>query len=159
MSEHVTADHVVQGAIAGFAATAPMSAAMDLMHRKLPAWEQYPLPPSEITAEITDRLGVSGTVQPEEHTALTLVNHFAYGAAAGALYPLLASRLPLAPALRGVAYGLGVWTVSYLGLLPGLGVLRPATEHPPERNALMVAAHVIWGAALGVLADRMAEER
>jgi hypothetical protein len=27
----------------------------------------------------------------------------------------------------------------------------PATRHPPRRNALMVAAHVVWGGVLGAL--------
>ena len=58
-----------------------------------------------------------------------------------------------------MAYGLAVWTTGYLGLLPALGALRPATEHPPRRTALMIAAHVVWGAALGLLADRNARRR
>jgi hypothetical protein len=51
--------------------------------------------------------------------------------------------------MTGVALGLGVWTASYLGVLPALGILRPATEHPARRTALMIAAHVVWGSALG----------
>jgi hypothetical protein len=32
---------------------------------------------------------------------------------------------------------------------------RSAEQHPPRRNALMVAAYVVWGAALGaILASR-----
>jgi len=42
-----------------------------------------------------------------------------------------------------------VWGGSYLGLLPSLGILRPATDHPAQRNALMIAAHLVWGATLG----------
>lgn len=42
-----------------------------------------------------------------------------------------------------------VWSGSYLGLLPALNILPPATEHPPGRNALMIAAHVVWGSVLG----------
>jgi uncharacterized membrane protein YagU involved in acid resistance len=57
--------------------------------------------------------------------------------------------------VNGVAYGLGVWTASYLGLLPALGLLAPATEHPARRNALMIAAHVVWGASLGITAKRL----
>jgi putative membrane protein len=46
-----------------------------------------------------------------------------------------------------------VWAGSYLGLLPVLGILSPATRHPTGRNALMIAAHIIWGATLGILTD------
>lgn len=141
---------MLRGGLAGFAATAPMTLAMDLMHRRLPARERYPLPPSEITEELTSRAGLADDLSPAEHTALTMANHFAYGAATGALYPLVADRLPGGAAAKGVVYGLGVWAASYLGLLPSLGILTPASEHPRERNALMIAAHVVWGAALGL---------
>lgn len=141
---------MVRGGLAGFVATAPMTLAMDLMHRRLPAWERYPLPPSEITEALESRAGVADDLSPGEHAALTMANHFAYGAATGALYPLVADRLPGGAAAKGIVYGLGVWTASYLGLLPSLGILTPAAEHPRERNALMIAAHVVWGAALGI---------
>jgi putative membrane protein len=45
--------------------------------------------------------------------------------------------------------------VSYLGLLPALGILRPATEHPERRNALMIVAHLIWGSITGLIVARM----
>jgi hypothetical protein len=51
--------------------------------------------------------------------------------------------------MKGAAYGVAVWTGSYLGWIPTLGLLKPATRHPAERNALMLAAHLVWGAALG----------
>lgn len=155
MHEHDHGNAVLPGALAGLLATLPMTVAMELMHRQLPAWERYPLPPSEITERVTDELGLQEGMTEEDHLALTLVNHFAYGAAAGALYDPLMRHVPLPPAMRGVAFGLGVWTVSYLGLLPALGILRPATKHPAERNALMISAHVVWGAALGLLTEQL----
>jgi hypothetical protein len=36
-----------------------------------------------------------------------------------------------------------------------LKLLRPATAHPPARNALMIAVRVVWGATLGLAADRL----
>jgi len=44
-----------------------------------------------------------------------------------------------------------VWSTSYLVLLPALRLLRPATKAPPRRNALMIAAHLVWGGALGLV--------
>ena len=32
------------------------------------------------------------------------------------------------------------------GWIPAMGVLSPAHRHPPARNALMIAAHLVWGA-------------
>jgi putative membrane protein len=46
-----------------------------------------------------------------------------------------------------------VWTISYVGLLPLSGLFEPATEQPARRNALMIAAHVVWGLGLGVLTE------
>ena len=28
-----------------------------------------------------------------------------------------------------------------------MGNLKPATEHPPRRNLLMIGVHIVWGAA------------
>ena len=86
-----------------------------------------------------------GDVTPATRSALTLLAHFGYGGAAGAIYAGAGKRLPGGPALRGLFFGLLVWTVSYLGLLPSLRVLKPATEHPVRRSALMIGAHFVWG--------------
>jgi putative membrane protein len=87
---------------------------------------------------------------------------------AGGVYALLADRfhqpirqIPLPPAVRaasiGSLYGLLVWTASYLGWLPAVGILAPATRHPARRNALMIVAHLIWSATLGLLVERTAD--
>lgn len=144
---------ILTGAAAGFAATAPMTAAMIMMHRALPRREQYPLPPRLITERIADDTGVSEAMDETQMTAATLAAHFGYGAACGAIYGAAADEIDASPMVKGVVWGLIVWTGSHLGLLPALGILTPATQHPARRNALMIAAHVIWGAALGAGAN------
>ena len=146
---------LARGGVAGFLATLPMTLAMEGMHALLPWWERYPLPPREITEEVEEVAGLRGSLDEPQQVAVTLVNHFAYGAGAGAIYGALARGVPAPPALKGAAFGLGVWSVSYLGLMPALGVLSPATEHPGRRNALMIAAHLVWGSATGLLFDRL----
>ncbi|MDB5294329.1 MAG: hypothetical protein JWO31_312, partial [Phycisphaerales bacterium] len=84
--------------------------------------------------------------------------HFAFGAAAGAAYAATAGRLPGPPAVKGSAFGVGVWAASYLGWLPAVGLLPPATEESARRNLIMIGAHVVWGAAAGVLHDRIARQ-
>ena len=145
------------GAVAGFAATAPMTVAMELMHRRLPWWERYPLPPSQIVSRLAKATGLRKHMDRQEHLAVTIVSHFAYGAAAGAGYALVARPLPLPAALKGILFGLVVWTVSYLGWLPSVSILPSATEQPQRRNALMIAAHVVWGLVMGTLVDRLQE--
>lgn len=141
------------GAIAGFVATAPMTAVMMALHRLLPWLERYPLPPSQITTRMTERLGFRGRVDKREHLALTTLAHFGYGAAAGAVYGPIAARWRPAPLVGGIAFALAVWLASYMGLLPALALVSPASEHPTRRNALMIFAHIVWGSALGLLMD------
>ncbi|HXK33408.1 MAG TPA: DUF1440 domain-containing protein [Dehalococcoidia bacterium] len=138
------------GALAGAAATAPMTLLMGRLHRRLPPQEQYPLPPREITMEVAQRAGVVDDLDEAQRAWTTLAAHFGYGAAMGALYAL-APRAVARPRIgRGVTYALGVWGGSYLGWLPGTGIYPPATEQPPRRNGLMIAAHVVWGAAFAL---------
>jgi uncharacterized membrane protein YagU involved in acid resistance len=135
-----------------------MTLAMVAMHRVLPRRQQYRLPPRQVTMSILSSKVAKRELEEPERANATLVSHFAYGAACGALYAPLASRLRPPGAGAGVAHGLAVWTVSYLGLLPALRILEPATRHPAERNLLMIAAHVVWGATAGALVERMLKE-
>lgn len=141
---------ILAGLVSGALATVPMTLAMKALHRQLPPEERYPLPPAEITAKLGEEVGMPEKPHTSSQLALTLAAHFGYGAAAGGLYAPLARRLPGHPLAKGIGFGLTVWTVSYLGLLPSLGILTPATEHPARRNALMIAVHVLWGAVLGL---------
>jgi uncharacterized membrane protein YagU involved in acid resistance len=139
---------LIHGAIAGLTATVPMSAAMEIGADQLPKHERYPLPPRLITKQLARRAGVHNQLDESETMALTLAAHFGYGAAMGAMYSAITPWKWTGPT-TGVAFGLGVWAGSYLGALPALGILKPATEHPARRNLLMIAAHVVWGSALG----------
>jgi len=126
---------LVIGGIAGFVATMAMTAAMRRLHAKLPAKERYPLTPREI---------VDSTLAPPPARApdLTLAAHFAYGAACGAL---LAAASPRIGRLGGAAAGGGIWLASYMGWVPAIGALEPATGHPLRRNLVMLTAHFAWG--------------
>ncbi|MDQ3460891.1 MAG: DUF1440 domain-containing protein [Deinococcota bacterium] len=148
-------ERLLKGALAGLLATVPMTLAMTAMHRALPEHEQYPLPPKRIAMKLADEVGIKDDLDEGERNALTMVAHFDYGATVGALYGLAERSLPGSPAVKGVGFGLAVWTVSYLGLLPAAGILRSATEQPPRRNALMIAAHLVWGASLGLGYERL----
>ena len=128
---------------------------MEAAHRYLPADEQYPLPPREITEVVTQQATQGPRVAAGTTTALTYLAHFGMGSAAGTLYGVAAPLLPGSSLVRGIGYGLCVWAGNYLGLLPALDILRPATEHPPQRNELMIAAHILWGATLSMIADQV----
>jgi len=150
-------DSPIAGGIAGLVATVPMSIAMLALRKWLPHYQRYELPPRQITKRTTKKLGFGKHLEKEHHSALSVVAHFGYGTATGTLYAPVARRLPLPPVASGIAYGLFVWAVSYLGLLPALGLLAPATEHPAQRNVLMIVSHIIWGAVLGLVVDWLGE--
>ena len=146
------------GALAGLIATVPMTAVMALGHRfLLPPRERYDLPPRQITLRTVEKTGVdvSRDLNENERRAATLIAHYGFGAAAGALYaaaPRILGR-ERHPDAAGVGWGLAVWAGSYQGWLPAAKILRPATEQPARRTLLMIGAHVVWGAVLGIAAD------
>ena len=97
------------------------------------------------------RAGFAHEIDESQRLELTLAAHVGYGTTVGALYGPLSQRVKGPAVVKGMGYGVVVWAVSYLGLLPALGLMRPATQHAPQRNALMIAAHLVWGATLGLL--------
>lgn len=54
---------LLAGAIGGLIATAPMTVFMLAAHRFLPWFEQYPLPPREITEELAERVGIEENIR------------------------------------------------------------------------------------------------
>jgi uncharacterized membrane protein YagU involved in acid resistance len=152
----------LKGALAGFVATGPMTIFMLATQRFLPKGQQYELPPEIITKELAHRAHVRQHMNKGQVLAATLVSHFAYGAAMGMLYSpfsLLAKKIALPVLVNGVLFGLVVWAGSYLGLLPLLGMSESGQREPGRRNLMMIAAHVVWGSALGALADLLVRER
>ncbi len=145
---------VLAGLAAGCIATAPMTLFMALAFQALPAGEKYPLPPREITIDLADKAGVDEALGETSRRGLTFVAHFGYGAAMGALYGWVTPVVPGPELAKGVVFGLLVWAASYLVVLPALGILAPATWHPVRRTALMIAAHVVWGAFLAWMVAR-----
>jgi hypothetical protein len=133
---------LLMGAIAGFAGTLAMTSAMSRLHRRLPAKERYPLTPREIVDSTAKQAEVALT--DEGAIDVATAAHFTYGAAAGSL---IAAANPRIGPVTGAVAGVGVWMASYLGWIPGAGILKPATLHPRGRNALMLGVHLVWGAA------------
>lgn len=136
------ASRMMIGAIAGFVATGAMTAAMNRIYRHLPRKERYPLPPRELIDSAEEGLGLP--LGNETSIDATLAGHFGYGAAAGSL--IGAANVGMSP-ISGALAGVAVWMASYLGWIPAVGLLKPATRHPPRRDLLMLGAHLVWGAA------------
>lgn len=143
------------GALAGAAATVPMTVVMSWLHQQLPRRERYPLEPSLIVQRLERAVGLDARIGVTAHMGVALLAHLGMGMTAGALYPAFARRAPVSPLVGGVLFGLLVWLVNYDGLLPALRILPPDGVRPPRRTGLIVAAHVVWGGALGLLVQRL----
>jgi uncharacterized membrane protein YagU involved in acid resistance len=138
--------NAVAGAFSGVAAMGPMTVIMDFGSQIFSRNGEPAPPPRKAAKEIVKKTG--SHLSANQKRALTIAAHYGYGAAVGAVYGLLFHGRHR-NALTGSAYGLAVWTGSNIRLLPTMNILQPPTKHPVERNALMVAAHLAWGAFLG----------
>lgn len=130
------------GGLAGIVGTLAMTAAMRRLHRRLPEEERYPLTPREIVDSASAQADLPLADEPAKD--ITVAAHFAYGAAMGAL---IAAMNPDPGKRGGAVAGVAVWLASYMGWIPAVGTLEPATRHPARRNALMIGVHVVWGSA------------
>lgn len=139
---------IVDGALAGLIATVPMTIVMLVLQQLLPGEEDEPLPPEQITTSVQKRTGAEKPENEPQRDVMSLVAHFGFGAAAGAVFTSLANILPVPTMVSGLVYGLLVWAGSYLGWLPAAKILPSATKESPWRNLLMIVAHLVWGAAL-----------
>jgi uncharacterized membrane protein YagU involved in acid resistance len=141
----------IDGAIAGLIATVPMTLFMLACHKRLPVSQRYPLPPSLITQRAVWSLAAPVIPARMPNALSTLAAHFAFGALSGALFAAVpAAMRRQCPVTTGIGYGLTVWAGSYLGWVPALRLMPAATQQPAARNAMMIAAHVVWGATLGL---------
>lgn len=144
------------GACAGALATFPMTLFMLATQRFLPKRQQYDLPPEIITKDLARKAHIKPFLSKRQILVATLFSHFGYGSAMGVLYrlllprPLLKKQNPFFAPVPGLLFGLVIWAGSYLGLLPLLGMSISGQREPGRRNLLMIAAHEVWGATLGV---------
>lgn len=158
-SEENIMNRFTAGALSGLVATVPMTMVMTALWKRLPQPDRYPLPPRDIIESASSRVSTKAACLSDGKMAgLSLMAHFAYGAATGALYPLFCPE-PRKPLLSGAGYGVAIWVISYLGFLPAFHILKPATQHPPSRNRLMVVSHLVWGAVTALMVEKLCNKR
>lgn len=141
---------LLRGAAAGAVATVPMSAVM-LGAGKLGLMGEQP--PEAITKEaVADATGV----EPDGATsdALASLAHLAFGAGSGVLHAALPRSDRLPEPVTGMALALAIWAASYRGWVPKIGALPHADHDRNDRVAVMIGAHLLFGAALGALEQR-----
>ncbi|MEN3308350.1 MAG: putative rane protein [Micromonosporaceae bacterium] len=131
------------GAVAGAAATVPMTAWM-LGGQALTRHGE--LAPKRLVRRSARRAGLRARRGGPGTALATTAAHLGFGAACGALYGAVVLRS--SPA-RGAGFGIGVWAASYTGWIPALGLLPPPHRDHPGRALTMLTAHLIYGAGLG----------
>ena len=80
----------------------------------------------------------------EKHAAGTAL-HYAYGISMGALYGGAAELAPVVAAGAGMPFGASVWVVADEGVVPALGLSKPAAEYPLSIHAYAFSSHLIYG--------------
>lgn len=151
--------NVLLGALVGLAAGAGASFAMDGYWKVVQNVagsrpEQKPRPgddqqkdePStQVVADIVSE-AVTGKDVPEDKKAATGVAvHYATGGAFGALFGLLASRLPGLRLAAGLLYGTGIWLfLDEIGLRV-LDISPDAEKVPAGQHAQALGAHFVYG--------------
>lgn len=140
---------VQNGIWSGIFATSAMTIGFLKSFKMLPEKEKSPLPPATLTTQILRRVGLDQKLTSEGRQNAALISHFGYGISCSLLYALLPANFKKAPVLAGLGFGTAVWGLSYLGLIPSLGLRARASNMPANRNALMIATHLIWGGVLG----------
>jgi hypothetical protein len=139
----------LRGALAGLAGTLLMTAVIYL--GKALGLLQTP-PPKEITARAESDVGMAPGGSGFSLTWAAA--HLGFGAAVGAMYPWVRGAFPGPPLAAGALYGLSVWFQAYVGVLPTLGLYPEPSEDNTSREAVMVAAHLVYGATVGQICGR-----
>lgn len=111
-----------------------------------------PLQREEQAVETVARRAVEGLLQrgplAHKHAAGEAV-HYAFGAAWGSLYGLLASSYrPVASPLGALAFGSAVWLAGDNVILPAFRLSAWPQRYPPRTHVYAFAAHLVYGAAV-----------
>jgi hypothetical protein len=132
-------------AASGAIATAAMSAVMIAGDRVGLLGEP---PPTTVSRAALREAGVE---HPSDAAGrLAPLAHLLFGAQGGVAFGVIRRLMPGVPGgILGVLFALGVYAVSYKGWIPALGILPPPEDDRPGRPTVMIAAHVVYGLALG----------
>jgi hypothetical protein len=139
-------DGILRGMTAGFIAAGVMSAARLLAHR---VGLIDRMVPQVLQERLAGEAGVDPGVDAAHQLAAEVIHH-AVGLTAGGVLGAATSRPALA---TGVRYGLAIWLVDAVGLLPALRVQRVGGR------GVDAVAHAIFGAVLAFGMRELAAQR
>ncbi|MFD9125488.1 hypothetical protein [Kitasatospora sp. NPDC059571] len=153
---------IASGLVAGLVGTACMDTVRFVRQRRsggernVLRWEFAPVPtwqdatdPGQVGRRLiegfTQRKLPDATAWP-----ISTFMHWAYGAANGALYGVLAGSMPDPRWVYGVPFGALVWGSSYV-TLPFAGLYEPIWKYDARTLAADLGPHLVFGAATGAV--------
>jgi hypothetical protein len=136
---------VWRGLTAGFVASGAMSVLRLAAHR---AGLIERMVPQELHTDVT---GVDPSAEAPAHQFGAEVLHHAVGALAAAAFAAMTPKRP--HAAHGVAFGLALWAIDVLALIPALRVVRLGG------HLVDGAAHALYGAMVALAIAELAAQR
>lgn len=116
-------------------------------------------PPKEITHRAGEETGAHPRKEGEGAFTLSWLGaHVGFGVICGVVFTILRRLIPGRTLFPGIVFGLGVWGVSYLGVLPALGLYPDPAEDSDSRTAVMIAAHIAFGLTAATTDNRLRGE-
>lgn len=109
-----------------------------------------PLPQAQVATTVMKKADLTSKLNSEGRQEVAMIAHYGYGAVFGIAYALLASRVPGNPVVKGGLFGLGVWAASYFGIIPALNLEPKDRKQTPQRKAMIIGAHVVWGISMAI---------
>ena len=147
---------LLRGLAAGVGGTAVMTAAQELDSKLQGSGEEQSSPDEEprdpwesapVPAKVAKRIGEGvfhADVSPDLIPLLTNVMHWGYGITWGGVYGLVQESAWARPIRGGLAFGLTVWSLSYVQLVP-MGLYEPPWKYGARELASEIGYHLAYG--------------
>lgn len=146
---------VMVGSLAGYGATLVMERAATKMYeaqsessRQREEQLRTEMPTTTLVRKMGEAAGAK--VSDDRAERLGMWAHYGFGTSGGPAAALL-MRHGLGAVPAGVAVGVGMWVAVDEGANAVLGLTPPATEFPLVTHARALAAHLVYGLAVGAL--------
>jgi putative membrane protein len=110
---------------------------------------------NEVAAQAIARVVVGRALTHDELAVVAPIVHFAFGAAAGAVYGAYVERRPPQSAGSGMAFGTALWITADEIAMPLVGLSGPTTRRPLEMHLQSFAAHLVYGAVAEYVRGRL----